>query len=80
MTNASTDTPLQPWVEHMLQSLHTNGLERPELSLDAYALQDVVSTANARHAVQKAISPSGEVVALKRFTLAASDLASLRKV
>ena len=71
---------LQPWVEHMLTSLHTRGLERPELSLEAYVLLDVASASDARHPVQQARAPNGEVVALKRFTVAARDLASLRKV
>ena len=34
----SPEGELQPWVEHMLTSLSTQGLERDELSLDAYTL------------------------------------------
>ena len=81
---AETEFHLQPWVEHMLQFLNTHGLERPELSLDDYTLNeegfDVVSRAGANHPVRMARNPAGAVVALKRFTVAARDVAALRKV
>ena len=72
---------LAAWVEAALTHLDSHGLEKPELSLEAYSDRKLLPAGGANHSVYVAVSPSGARVALKRFTATRpQDRAALKKV
>ena len=74
------EAKLAEWVEAMLTHLDSRGLEKPDLSLEAYSDRKMLPADGANHLVWAATSPSGTRVALKRFTPRPQDQAALKKV